>query len=1588
MKISAEYQIPKGLARCLLLGLLSLSANLQATTFATMTSSIFNSNSSVACNECHLSTLAGVNRHAAPLNSDFDIYLEAATRASTIHDYVSLAAPSGYMPMDPNAVDFTDAANLNAGERAIVADWLNDGAPFAAAAVTTSSAIIITKTSATLRASVNPNTHSATTVPGTAFFNFGLTTSYGSTTPVITGLTGTGSITRSTAISGLNCGTTYHFRGRATNGHSASAVVGSNSSFTTSSCTNPVMAGVSIAVNATNQNAVEDVNADYALTITDDDPGALNWSKTNGNNGGAVTLISPTSTSLNGSATVRYRSAANYFGADTFTVTVTNAVTSTSRTLTFNMTVSDDGSDAPVISGAITMNENEDGVNAADGALTPIAVSVSAVDPDNSPSYHWDVTASNDGAPNFSVATGVNPTLSYTPLANDNGTPADSFTIRVCDGGFAGTGLCDSQIITVNLASQPDTPTAVGEASGIVVLEGEVNALITVIGNDTDPDAGDAAALIPVNVTVTSGNIMAVSVVGQQIQLTHGGAEELSASVTYQVRDAARTSVNTVTAVISITGTDDPPTSSSFTDSSAVDEGTNSAIDVVAQSNDPESASMAVCDTLTAPTSGNATVLRITSGPDIGKVLYTHNGSDVAGGGETDTFTYQVNDANDPSCASGNNSSFATVTVNLTHVNDAPLAVADAIIVAEGATVTGLLGGNSSVLQNDTDEENGTGIGFTVNGNSAPGFNTAFSLNSDGTFSYSHDGSENFSTGFSYTVNDGDDDSASPATVSITVTPVNDAPGISTTVPTPAMVFTEQVAANIYQVSQSDVDDVAFTYSLGVTGLAGDTPAGDMTVSAGGLISWTPPRSGNFMQATAMVTVTVSDVDASTAGANIQSDVQMFSVSTSPLDTDSDGVADYSDNCPNIANAGQQDLDNDTVRLLPQTDPSGLPADGDVDPTATDVANVLSESYLKGGDACDEDADGDGMSNIFENMFAFLNPLNAADATADEDGDGISNLDEFLASTAPDTDSVGPIVTAPTDITVNATGLLTVVALGEVSGNDGDEGGVTLFKAAVNLTTTELAALDNPATGCTVLSNYETDLEPFRPGKHIVTWATCDSVGNSGRDNQTVNVKPLVSINAGQSVGEGQPVTISVVLNGDAIAYPATVDYTVTGTALAFDDHDAVATTVSFNAPGEIAVISFNTLADAVSESNETVVITLHTPVNVALSNSKSHTVTITEANIAPKAVLLVTQPTAALDINKGNTLYLSDGIATVVANASDGNGDTLNYDWSASDANLLAAATISNGQIDFDPAALVLDRFYKVSVAVSDGQVSITVDRLLLVKATETNSWLIGQDDDGDGRDNLSEGYGDEDGDGIPNYLDDLSTPANAIETHTVNLETSVLLETNPGLRIALGETAVAASASGVLISLQNIVEHGGAGGSAVSNAATEYTHLSGLMNFEISGLNESIVSVNVVIPLQSAIQVDAVYRKYNSSGWFDFVIDDLNQLHSADGSDGTCPQPGSKLYSVGLTVGHQCLQLTIQDGGANDADGMRNFVVKDPGGLALAPKQEAVADTAAAQANGRIGSISLWFMLTLLAALMAIWRMRVLQNVQVRRK
>ncbi|MDO5608975.1 MAG: thrombospondin type 3 repeat-containing protein [Capnocytophaga sp.] len=120
-------------------------------------------------------------------------------------------------------------------------------------------------------------------------------------------------------------------------------------------------------------------------------------------------------------------------------------------------------------------------------------------------------------------------------------------------------------------------------------------------------------------------------------------------------------------------------------------------------------------------------------------------------------------------------------------------------------------------------------------------------------------------------------------------------------------------------------------------------------------------------------------------------------------DTDNDGVLNSKDNCPEIYNPDQADLDGDGIGDVCDDD-----MDGDGIPNASDncprVAN-RDQADLDGdgiGDACDDDWDGDGILNDVDNCPRTYNPDQAdmdndgiGDACDDDiDGDGIPNSED------------------------------------------------------------------------------------------------------------------------------------------------------------------------------------------------------------------------------------------------------------------------------------------------------------------------------------------------------------------------------------------------------------------------------------------------------------------------------------------------------------------------------------------------------------------------------------------------------------------
>jgi hypothetical protein len=126
-------------------------------------------------------------------------------------------------------------------------------------------------------------------------------------------------------------------------------------------------------------------------------------------------------------------------------------------------------------------------------------------------------------------------------------------------------------------------------------------------------------------------------------------------------------------------------------------------------------------------------------------------------------------------------------------------------------------------------------------------------------------------------------------------------------------------------------------------------------------------------------------------------------------DTDNDGIFDPLDNCPERSNRSQDDSDGDGIGDYCDTEPNVADVDTDGDGVSDSIDNCPAisnevQDNLDGdeqGDACDEDIDNDGISNDIENSYSFLNPKDPSDALADQDNDGASNLYEILNAKDP-----------------------------------------------------------------------------------------------------------------------------------------------------------------------------------------------------------------------------------------------------------------------------------------------------------------------------------------------------------------------------------------------------------------------------------------------------------------------------------------------------------------------------------------------------------------------------------------------------------
>ena len=181
--------------------------------------------------------------------------------------------------------------------------------------------------------------------------------------------------------------------------------------------------------------------------------------------------------------------------------------------------------------------------------------------------------------------------------------------------------------------------------------------------------------------------------------------------------------------------------------------------------------------------------------------------------------------------------------------------------------------------------------------------------------------------------------------------------------------------------------------------------------------------------------------------------------------------------------------------------------------------------------------------------------------------------------------------------------------------------------------------------------------------------------------------------------------------------------------------------------------------------------------------------------------------------------------------------------------------------------------------------------------------------------------------------------------------------------MRLQLGSTARIAQASSALVTRQDIAAATESDGGDNAGSDDGFDYVGGIYDFEVTNLPEAGAIVHVVIPQASPIGNSPEYRKFlPDTGWSNFMENENNTIASAPGSNNECPPPGDESYQAGLSPGHLCIRLGIEDGGPNDGDAAEgpNGVVKDPGGVGT-PKGEVVVG----QGSGATGPFSLLLLL-----------------------
>jgi len=592
-----------------------------------------------------------------------------------------------------------------------------------------------------------------------------------------------------------------------------------------------------------------------------------------------------------------------------------------------------------------------------------------------------------------------------------------------------------------------------------LITDEDVALSFNIISNDSDPDGFINPTTIDLNLALagrqstitTAEGSWSVNAAGN-VTFTpllnfHG-----TASITYVVADNVGLFSNTATIIITVNSVNDPPVAAHNNATTAEEVATT--VNVVTNDTDVDGTIDITSVDLDPGTAGVQTTFVNTAGSwsvnASGVVMFTP----AANFNGDASITYTVKDN------LGAVSNIAIITITVTAVNDPPVAVNDSPTTNEDTPIT------FSVVINDTDID-GTIDPATVDLDPATaGVQHTFTdtagawiVDTDGNVTYTPAANFNGTATITYTVKDNSGLASSPGTISVTVTPVNDAPNavndnISTNEDTPV---TFSVVANDTDVDGT-IDPSTVDLDPSTAGIQNTitNASGTWTVNASGQVTFTPTH--NFTNA-ASITYTVNDNSGAT------SDVATIAVTITPVNdppvatnntaaTNEDvqvtfNVTGNDSDVDGTINAASVDLDPDTGGIQNNFNLHGtwaVNASGNVTYTpALNFNGSVSIAYTVN--------DNNGATSNVATITVTVAPVNDAPVAVNDSPSTGQNNPVTFNVTANDTDSDGTINPTTVDLQPGVAGIQNTATTAQGTWSVNSSGNVT-FTPALNFTGT------------------------------------------------------------------------------------------------------------------------------------------------------------------------------------------------------------------------------------------------------------------------------------------------------------------------------------------------------------------------------------------------------------------------------------------------------------------------------------------------------------------------------------------------------